>query len=290
MANSNFVVQNGLQVGSLTIFAGNSDITTSGNISVTGSGSFGGLSSNQIYQGTGSNVNVATTAVTVGIAGSGNVATFNSSGLTVTNLTVTGVETINQVEVVQGNLVAASGTATTSTTTGALVVAGGQGISGNIFLGGSIIPSANVSSNLGDSTHWFNTFYGISTQAKYADLAENYQADKPYNPGTVLQFGGSAEVTVAEANTPRVAGIVSTNPAHLMNGALAGTGVVALALTGRVPCNVIGPIAKGDMMVSAGFGFARADANPAPGTVIGKALTEFPINGKGVIEVVVGRL
>jgi hypothetical protein len=289
MANSNFVVQNGLQVGSLTIFAGNSDITTSGNISVTGSGSFGGLSSNQIYQGTGSNVNVATTAVTVGIAGSGNIATFNSSGLTVTNLTVTGVETINQVEVVQGNLVAASGTATTSTTTGALVVSGGQGISGNIFLGGSIIPSANVSSNLGDSTHWFNTFYGISTQAKYADLAENYLADKQYNPGTVLMFGGANEVTVADAETTRVAGVVSTNPGHLMNGGLTGTNVVPVAFTGRVPCNVIGPVAKGDLMVSAGFGFARVNNSPAVGTIIGKALQDFAIAGKGVIEVVVGR-
>ena len=289
MANSNFVVQNGLTVGPLTVFSGNGDVTTSGNISVTGSGSFGGLSSNQIYQGTGSNVNVATTAVTIGIAGSGNVATFNSSGLTVTNLTVTGVETINQVEVVAGNLVANSGTATTSTTTGAFVVVGGQGISGNIFLGGSIIPSANVSSNLGDSTHWFNTFYGISTQAKYADLAENYLADKQYNPGTVLMFGGANEVTVADAETTRVAGVVSTNPGHLMNGGLTGTNVVPVAFTGRVPCNVIGPVAKGDLMVSAGFGFARVNNSPAVGTIIGKALQDFAIAGKGVIEVVVGR-
>jgi len=368
MANSNFVVQNGLQVGGLTIFAANSDITTSGNISVTGGGSFGGLSSNQIYQGTGSNVNVASTAVTVGIAGAGNVATFNSTGLTVSNLTVTGTETVNNTEysvtqiattvnaVTIGNAGAAI-VGTTSTISGAssagtlvatnlsssnVSISGGTltGITtltatttnpttvnsgtvntatlnatngnitnanhttmvstnfssgniqatSNITLTGSIIPSSNVSSNLGNSTNWFNTFFGVATQAKYADLAENYQADKPYNPGTVLQFGGTAEVTVAEANTPRVAGVVSTNPAHLMNGALAGNGVVALALTGRVPCNVIGPVAKGDMLVSAGFGFARADASPAMGTVIGKALEDFSINAKGVIEVVVGRL
>jgi len=372
MANSNFVVQNGLQVGSLTIFAGNSDITTSGNISVTGSGSFGGLSSNQIYQGTGSNVNVATTAVTIGIAGSGNVATFNSTGLTVTNLTVTGTETVNNTEysVTQiattvnaatigntgaaivgttstisgaasaGTLVAtnlssgnvsisggsltgittltattvngtttAAGTVNTATlnaTTGNVTNLTGTNLSSttavatnfssgniqatsNITLIGSIIPSANVSSNLGDSTHWFNTFYGISTQAKYADLAENYLADKQYNPGTVLMFGGANEVTVADAETTRVAGVVSTNPGHLMNGGLTGTNVVPVAFTGRVPCNVIGPVAKGDLMVSAGFGFAKVNNSPAIGTIIGKALQDFAIAGKGVIEVVVGR-
>jgi hypothetical protein len=75
-----------------------------------------------------------------------------------------------------------------------------------------------------------------------------------------------------------------------MNGALTGAQVVALALVGRVPCNVIGPIAKGDLLVSAGFGFAKASPNPQMGQVIGKALQDFPIQAKGIIEVVVGRL
>ena len=242
MANSNFIVQNGITIGPLTIDAATGSITTTGNITTTGT---------------------TTTFI---------------------NEIVTGTEAV------YGQLTANSGIATTSTSTGALVVTGGVGISGNIFLGGSIVPSANLASNLGDSTHWFNTFYGVSTQAKYADLAENYQADKSYNPGTVVEFGGAAEVTLAAANTPRVAGIVSTNPAHLMNGQLSGPNVVALALTGRVPCMVIGPVAKGDMMVSAGFGYARAAASPEIGTVIGKAIEDFPVTAKGVIEVVVGRL
>lgn len=188
-----------------------------------------------------------------------------------------------------GNVVIPSTTASSSTTTGALVVAGGVGIAGNVNISGSIVPSANVSSNLGDSTHWFNTFYGVATQAKYADLAENYQADRTYQPGTVLMFGGPEEVTVASEDTTRVAGVVSTNPAHLMNGQLTGAGVVALALTGRVPCNIIGPVAKGDLMVSAGFGYAKVNNSPTVGTIIGKALQDFAIAGKGVIEVVVGR-
>lgn len=118
-----------------------------------------------------------------------------------------------------------------------------------------------------------------------ADLAENYEADKPYNPGTVLMFGGSAEVTVATANTTAVAGVVSTDPAQVMNGSLTGTNVVAIALKGRVPCNVIGPVAKGDMLISAGFGFARADNNAAASLVIGRAIAEYTGTGKAVVEV-----
>jgi hypothetical protein len=86
-----------------------------------------------------------------------------------------------------------------------------------------------------------------------------------------------------------VAGVVSTNPAHLMNGALTGPNVIPVAFTGRVPCMVVGPVAKGDLMVSAGFGYAKTNNSPAIGSIIGKALQDFPINAKGVIEVVVGR-
>jgi hypothetical protein len=74
-----------------------------------------------------------------------------------------------------------------------------------------------------------------------------------------------------------------------MNGGLTGTNVVPVALQGRVPCNVIGPVRKGDMMVSAGFGYAKSSENPLIGQVIGKALCDFPSATKAVIEIVVGR-
>lgn len=202
MANSNFIVQNGLQVGTATIFAGNGDIITSGNLT-----------------------------------SSGTLTTIYNENVT-----------------------------------------------------GNIVPTGNLTYNLGSSTNWWNRFYGVSTQALYADLAENYTADKAYAPGTVLMFGGSEEVTVADADTTRVAGVVSTNPAHLMNGALQGPHATPLALQGRVPCNVIGPVAKGDLMVSAGWGYAKTNNNAAVGTVIGKALEDFATQAKGVIEVVVGRV
>ena len=120
-----------------------------------------------------------------------------------------------------------------------------------------------------------------------ADLAENYEADKVYNAGTVLMFGGEQEVTVATADTTAVAGVVTSNPAQVMNGSLTGHNVVAIALRGRVPCNVIGPIKKGDLLVSAGFGFARANTNAGAGQIVGRALTDVAVAGKAVIEIAV---
>ena len=134
-----------------------------------------------------------------------------------------------------------------------------------------------------------NFYFGTAQFSNYADLAEKYQADAQYEPGTVLEFGGDAEVTIAEDGTRRVAGVVSTNPGHLMNNSLVGENVVELALTGRVPCKVRGKVRKGDMMVSAGSGFARAEYSPVLGSVIGKALENFD-GVEGVIEVVVGRV
>jgi hypothetical protein len=143
--------------------------------------------------------------------------------------------------------------------------------------------------NIGVSGAGFNTVFAKATSAQYADLAENYLADSNYEPGTVLEFGGEFEVT--ECNTvssTSVAGVISTNPAHLMNAELEGNNIVALALTGRVPTKVQGTVRKGDLMVSAGNGCARAEDNPRVGTIIGKALENFD-GLYGVIEVVVGK-
>jgi hypothetical protein len=171
-----------------------------------------------------------------------------------------------------------SPTFTTQITTPAIVKSGTNGV-GDIGAVGSTF-----------ATVYATTFSGVSTTAKYADLAENYSADAAYEPGTVLHFGGEFEVSQCDADMcSRVAGVVSTAPAHLMNTGLEGANVVAVALTGRVPCKVQGSIRKGDMMVSAGNGQARAEANPRVGSVIGKALEDFD-GLEGIIEVVVGRV
>jgi hypothetical protein len=137
-------------------------------------------------------------------------------------------------------------------------------------------------------------FQGTATSAQFADLAEKYVADAVYDPGTVLEFGGKFEVTLADNETKKVAGVVSTNPGFIMNNGLecsvtAGERTAVLALQGRVPCKVTGKIMKGDLLVSAGNGMAKSSQDPKIGTVIGKALEDFD-GGEGVIEIVVGRL
>ena len=148
----------------------------------------------------------------------------------------------------------------------------------------------NGTGNIGNASGYFNTVFARATSAQYADLAEMYSADAVYAPGTVLSFGGSAEVTQSDKDAdPTVAGVVSENPAYIMNAGLISQQAVALALTGRVKCQVQGTVQPGAMMVSAGNGRARAEVNPAMGTVIGKALEAFD-GAEGTIEVVVGRL
>jgi hypothetical protein len=129
-----------------------------------------------------------------------------------------------------------------------------------------------------------------STAARYSDLAENYVADAVYEPGTVLMIGGDKEVTISENETTKVAGVVSTAPAYIMNSECTGDYVVAIALTGRVPCKVVGTVKKGDLMISAGYGMAKSIGvySPKIGQVIGKALENFSGN-MGTIEVMVGR-
>ena len=142
------------------------------------------------------------------------------------------------------------------------------------------------------STLYASIFSGTATAAEYADLAERYTADKAYEPGTVLVFGGDNEVTVTDAKGDRkVAGVVSTAPGFIMNKSLEGDTVVDLALTGRVPCKVIGKVKKGDMLVTSAIpGYAIVDNDPKLGTVIGKAVGTKDDDGRGVVEVVVGRL
>jgi hypothetical protein len=188
-----------------------------------------------------------------------------------------------------------STTASTTSTTGALTVWGGIGARGAIFVNSVNNATAignggtNGTGNIGASGATFNTIFAKATTAQYADVAEKYLADADYEPGTVLHFGGEKEVSLCTVDAcKKIAGVVSTQPAYIMNDALEAEHVATVALLGRVPTKVVGPIAKGDMLVSAGNGHARAEANPSVGTVIGKALENFD-GTQGVIEIVVGK-
>jgi hypothetical protein len=174
-------------------------------------------------------------------------------------------------------------------------------VAGVLTVGGNLVPGLNSPTDsgqqLGLSTRRWNTVYattfnGTATEALYADLAENYLADAEYEPGTVLVFGGAQEVTVTNAKGDRrVAGVVTTNPAHLMNSALQGDFVTGVALQGRVPVKVLGKVHKGDLVVTSAIpGYGIVDNDPRIGTVIGKAVAEKLDDSRGIVEVVVGRV
>ena len=156
-----------------------------------------------------------------------------------------------------------------------------DGASGNQGLETDTNLTYNPSSNLLSTT---------ATAAQYADLAEKYTSDEEYEPGTIVMFGGDAEVTISDDRTRKVAGVVSTHPAYLMNSHLEGTSV-EVALQGRVPCKVEGVIHKGDMIIAgANPGVGVAENSPYLGQVIGKALEDYNNIEVGMIEVAVGRL
>lgn len=142
-------------------------------------------------------------------------------------------------------------------------------------------------------------FHGTATSAQYADLAEMYVADAEYAPGTVLKIGGEAEVTqTTEALCTQVFGIVSSEPAYLMNSTLCSENdciAVSVALAGRLPCRVIGPVKKGDRLVSSEEpGVARVasihEAQDAGdwNRVIGRALADKTTESIDLVEIVVG--
>lgn len=221
---------------------------------------------------------------------SGNI-TANGNLIITGDLTVQGnVTAVNSTELtIEDKLITlASNAATAAESNGAGIFISGSGASlmysssGNKWTLNKLL---DMGSNDVVTT---GLFRGTATSAQYADLAENYVSDSEYEPGTVLEIGGEFEVTIAQVNSNKIAGVVSTNPAYLMNSHCKGNNIVAIALQGRIPCKVKGPISKGDILVSAGNGFACTTSTPQFGTIIGKSLEDFS-GLEGIVEVLVGR-
>jgi len=175
----------------------------------------------------------------------------------------------------------------TAVTAGSYLTGGGT--SGGVTLNVDAT-SANTASKVvardGSGNFSAGTITATATQAQYADLAEKYSADEDYEPGTVVVFGGDAEVTACELDADhRVAGVVSTDPAYLMNSDADG---VAIALKGRVPCKVTGYVEKGALIVTSSIKGHGMQANQTmPGTIIGKAIEAKEDDGEGIIEILV---
>ena len=162
---------------------------------------------------------------------------------------------------------------------------------GNVTVAGIDKTGSNAVGNIGSSSNYFNRVFATATTALYADVAERFAADEYLAPGTVVELGGTAEITRArEALTDSVFGVISTRAAYLMNGGAGEDDThPPVAMTGRVPVLVIGAVRKGDRLVAAGNGVARA-AVPGEATafnVIGRSLVDKPDPNPGRIEAIV---
>jgi hypothetical protein len=263
-----------------------------GNVSVGVLGvAFGGTGTG-VSTGTGSLVlSQSPTLVTPSIGVASATSLTASGNITAGNLITSGAIT-SAVLTASGNITAGN-LITSGAITSAVLTA-----SGNITAGNLITSVVNLSSitktgsngigNIGSTTNRFDTIFAKATSAQYADIAENYVGDQNYPSGTVVSFGGTHEITMTEQDQDSaVAGVISQSPSYLMNSGLESDVVLPVALLGRVMCKVTGSIKKGQLLVSAGGGRARAEAAPRAGCIIGKSLEDFD-GTDGVIEIVVG--
>jgi hypothetical protein len=231
-------------------------------------------------------VGTLTALAVTGNTTSGNfIGTLNGSGANVTSIDATNISS--------GTLaVARGGTGvTTSTGTGAVVLGTSPTFTTQITVPSIVKSGTNAVGNIGQTDNRFNNVFARASSASYADLAEIYLTDSDYPAGTVVVFGGGKEVTESNQYADsRLAGVISTNPAFVMNDGAEGQ---PIALQGRVPCSVVGNIVKGDLITTSdvpGVATRLGSDDWRPGAVLGKALENYNSSEPGVIEVVVGRV
>jgi hypothetical protein len=312
-ANGTFAIANAATVGTSLSATGNvtgGNINTAGLVSATGNVrggnvvavatiSAGGavIATGNITGGNISSGNSITAGTTISAAGNitaGSGAFFIGNGSQLTGLSaaisVTKIE--NGTSTVQIGASGGNANVSIGGTSNVVVFTN----STTFFAGSVSVPSidktgSNAVGNIGSSSNYFNRVFATATTALYADVAERFAADEILAPGTVVELGGSKEITRARDDlTECVFGVISTRPAYTMNGGAGDDDThPAVAMTGRVPVQVVGAVRKGDRLVSAGNGYARS-AKPGEATafnVIGRALVDKLDPDQGTIEAIV---
>lgn len=307
----------------------NGNTAINGNLSVNGVNTQSlGSSGNVIedYFGnniTTSNVTVENSADVTGnltVTGDTTLASANVTGLLeAQSLNVSGATSFGSLSVgtVLANIDGESGTFSNTLTTENLVVNTSTILNTDTTINGQLTVNGVNTQNIGSSSERIENYFGVSasfsgnvsagnvnatgnvtanffegtaTQAQYADLAEIYASDSEYAPGTVVKIGGDAEITVTEKYLDvDVFGVISTEPAYLMNNKATG---LPVALQGRVPVKVVGTVKKGERLVSAdqpGTACAFDHSQPYdPRFVIGRALEDKNSDDAGIVEAVIG--
>ena len=284
------VVTNGIVTAAGNITGGN--VLTSGQLSAGGAvNATGNITGGNIITGGGVTATGTITASGNVVAGSGRF--FLGDGGLLSN--VSAAISVTRIENGTSNVaVGSSGGNVTVGVAGTanVVVVSTTGITTNGLTVPSITKSgSNAVGNIGSSSNYFNQVFATATTALYADVAERFAADEVLVPGTVVELGGTQEITRSQTDlSENVFGVISTRPAYTMNGGAGDDDThPKVAMTGRVPVLVTGVVRKGDRLVSAGNGIARA-AKPGEATAfntIGRSLVDKTTPESGTIEAIV---
>jgi len=307
ITGGNIITAGSFQSASISS-SGNVDggnLRTVGLVTATGNVTGGNVISGALVQGTNmsatANVqggNLRTTGLissTGNITSSGNVDAvyFIGNGSALTGISSAVSVTKIQNGTSEANVGASGGNINFNIggTSNVMVVSGS-----GIVLTGLTTPSvaksgSNAVGNIGSESNYFNQVFATATTALYADVAERFEADEVMDPGTVVELGGAKEITRSRTDlSENVFGVISTRPAFTMNGGAGQNDThPPVAMTGRVPVKVVGQVTKGDRLVSAGNGIARAAlaGEPTPFNVIGRSLVDKTTDDLGTVEAIV---
>jgi hypothetical protein len=307
ITGGNIITAGSFQTASISS-SGNIDggnLRTVGLVTATGNVTGGNVISGALVQGTNmsatANVqggNLRTTGLissTGNITSSGNVDAvyFIGNGSALTGISAAVSVTKIQNGTSEANVGASGGNINFNIGgTSNVMVVSGTGITLTGLTTPSIAKSgSNAVGNIGSSSNYFNQVFATATTALYADVAERFESDEIMDPGTVVELGGAKEITRSRTDlSENVFGVISTRPAFTMNGGAGQDDThPPVAMTGRVPVKVVGRITKGDRLVSAGNGIARA-AQPGESTsfnVIGRSLVDKTTDDLGTVEAIV---
>ena len=308
-ASGTFAIGNAATVGTTLGVTGNSsggNLTTGGQVSAVGNITGGNIITSALILG---NTISATANVQAGnlrtagqVSSTGNITSAaniagsyllgNGSQLTGLSLGVSVTKFVNGTT--EGNIGVSGGNVNFDVggVANVLVLTTGTSyFAGNVSTIGIEKTGTNAIGNIGSSSNYFNRVFATATTALYADVAERFAADELLEPGTVVELGGAKEITRStEDLSENVFGVISTRPAYTMNGGAGEDDThPAVAMTGRVPVKCVGTVRKGDRLVSAGDGVARA-AQPGEATafnVIGRSLENKHTPELGTIEAIV---
>jgi hypothetical protein len=311
--NGAFAIANAATVGTTLSVTGNTtggNLLTAGLISSTGNVNGGNIvtaaavsaasvsASGNVTGGnliTAGLINTSSTSnISISTAGNIQGGYFYGNGATLSGLSaaVSVTKFLNGTS--EGNIGSSGGniTFTVNGTSNVLVLSSTTAYFGSdISVDGIQKTGSNAVGNIGSSANYFNRVFATATTALYADVAERFAADELLEPGTVVELGGSKEITRSQQDlSENVFGVISTRPAYTMNGGAGEDDThPPVAMTGRVPVKAIGIIRRGDRLVSAGSGVARA-AQPGEATafnVIGRSLEDKHLEELGTIEAIV---